>query len=104
MYVRLMYLVTKNPRIQQMILCNWLNYLRLRSSHRTWSVRKGVLKRFARFIGKLLCQRLFFNKVVGAACNFIKKESLAQVFSYEFCEIFKSTFLTEHFWTTTSQD
>ena len=29
------------------------------------------------------------------------KESLAQVFSREFCEIFKSTF-TEHFWVTAS--
>ena len=28
----------------------------------------------------------------GAACNFIKKESLAQVFSCEFSEIFKNTF------------
>ena len=26
------------------------------------------------------------------ACNFIKKESLAQMFSCEFCEISKSTF------------
>ena len=28
----------------------------------------------------------------GAACNFIKKETLAQVFSCEFCEISKNTF------------
>ena len=28
----------------------------------------------------------------GQACNFIKKESLAQVFSCEFCEISKNTF------------
>ena len=27
------------------------------------------------------------------ACNFIKKEALAQVFSCEFCEISKNTFL-----------
>ena len=27
------------------------------------------------------------------ACNFIKKETLAQAFSCEFCEIFKNTFL-----------
>ena len=27
------------------------------------------------------------------ACDFIKKETLAQMFSSEFCEIFKSTFL-----------
>ena len=26
------------------------------------------------------------------ACNFIKKETLAQVFSCDFCEIFKNTF------------
>ena len=29
---------------------------------------------------------------VPKAYNFIKKETLAQVFSYEFCEIFKNTF------------
>ena len=28
------------------------------------------------------------------ACNFIKKEALAQVFSREFCEISENTFLT----------
>ena len=32
----------------------------------------------------------------------IKKETLALVFSYEFCEIFKNTFFTDHLWTTTS--
>ena len=26
------------------------------------------------------------------ACNFIKKETLVQVFSWEFCEIYKNTF------------
>ena len=34
------------------------------------------------------------------ACK--KKETLAQVFSYEFCEISKHTFFTEHLWTTAS--
>ena len=39
-----------------------------------------------------------FNKVAGLrpeACNFFKKESVAQVFSCEFCEISKNTFLTD---------
>ena len=36
------------------------------------------------------------------ACNFIKKEALAQVFSCEFCEISKNTFFTEHLMTTAS--
>ena len=40
---------------------------------------------------KHLCQNLFFNEVAGA-CNFIKKETLAQVSSSEFCEISKNTF------------
>ena len=53
---------------------------------------KGVLRNFAKFTGKHLCQSLFFNKVADAACNFIKKETLAQVFSCEFCEISKNTF------------
>ena len=36
------------------------------------------------------------------AYNFIKKETLAQVFSCEFCRISKNTFFTEHVWTTAS--
>ena len=32
------------------------------------------------------------KKSPGGACNFIKKETLAQVFSGEFCEISKNTF------------
>ena len=36
------------------------------------------------------------------ACNFIKKETLAQVLSCEFCEISKNTFFTEHLWATAS--
>ena len=37
------------------------------------------------------------------ACNFIKKETMAQVFSCEFCEIFESTIFKEHLRATTSQ-
>ena len=35
------------------------------------------------------------------ACNFIKKETLAQLFFCELGEISKNTFFTEHLWTTT---
>ena len=57
--------------------------------------KKGVLRNFAKFIGKHLCQNLVFNNVAGLrpeACNFIKKETLVQVFSCEFCEISRNTF------------
>ena len=66
----------------------------LRSNHRKYSVKKGVLRNFVKFTGKHFYQSLFFNKV--KACNFMKKENLAQVFSCEFCEISKNTFFTEH--------
>ena len=62
--------------------------IKSRSCHQRYYVRKGVVRNFPKFTGKHLCQSLFFNKV---ACNFIKKETLTQVFSCEFCEIFKST-------------
>ena len=40
--------------------------------------------------------------IKALACNFIKKETLTQVFSCEFYEISKSTFFTEHLWATAS--
>ena len=48
--------------------------------------KKGVLENFTKFTGKHLCQSLFFN------CNFIKEETVAQVFSCEFGEFLKNTF------------
>ena len=40
-----------------------INITRSRSSHPRCSVRKSVLRNFAIFTGKQLCQSLFFNKV-----------------------------------------
>ena len=45
----------------------------------------------------------FLIKLLAEACNFIKKETLAQVFFYEFCEICKNTFFKEHLRTTASK-
>ena len=64
-----------------------------RSSHRRCFVKKGVLRNLAKFTGKHLYQRHFLIKL--QACNFIKTESLAKVFSCEFCEISNKTFFTE---------
>ena len=36
-----------------------------RSSHQRCSIKKGVLRNFAKFTRKHLCQSLFFNKVAG---------------------------------------
>ena len=50
-----------------------------RSSHPDVLCKKAALKNSAKFTGKHLC-------------NFIKKETLAQVFSCEFCKNFKNIF------------
>ena len=52
-----------------------------RSSRPEVFCKKGVLRNFAKFTEKHLCQILFFSKV----------ETLAQVFSCEFCEVSKNT-------------
>ena len=54
--------------------------------------KKGVLRNFAKFTGKHLCQSLFLIKSQAWAYNFIKSEALAQVFSFESCKISKNTF------------
>ena len=51
--------------------------------------KKGVLRNFEKFTGKHLRQSLFFRP---EGCNFIKKETLAQVYFCEFCEISMNTF------------
>ena len=66
-----------------------------RSSHRTCSVRKNVFKNFSKFTGKHLCQILI--ELLTLDSNFIEKETLTQMSSCEFCEIFKKTFFIEHF-------
>ena len=50
---------------------------------------------FAKFIGRHLSQGLFLIKLQVSACHFIKRDALAQMFSCEFCEIFKSNVFTE---------
>ena len=40
-----------------------------------------------------------FNKIAGLkASNFIKKEAPTQVFSCEYCEIFRTAFFIAHLW------
>ena len=60
-----------------------------RNSHHRCSVKKVVLKNFAKFTGKHLCLSLLFNKVA----DLIKKEALLQLFSCEFCETLRTPFL-----------
>ena len=58
--------------------------------------KTGVLK-ISQNSKENTCARVsFLIKLQAEGCNFVKKETLIQVFSCEFCEVFKNIFLTEH--------
>ena len=48
----------------------------VRSSHQRCSVTNGVLRNFAKFTGKHLCQSLFFNKDAGLSPATLLKKRL----------------------------
>ena len=74
-----------------------------RSSLQRCSARKGVFRNFAKFKGKYTYARAsFLIKLQTSAFNFIKKETLAKVFSCEFCEISNNTSFTERLRATAS--
>ena len=72
---------TKETKARRLFLHleNFSHKKRFRNSHRKCSVRKGVLRSFPKFILKHLCQSLR-----PSAYNFVKKETLAQVFPVNF--------------------
>ena len=70
-----------------------------RSSHQRCSVRKGVLRNFAKFTGKHLCQVLFYNKVAGPEpATLLKQRLWHRCFPMNFAKFLRTPFLTEHFW------
>ena len=64
----------------------------VRSSRPEELYKKGVLRNFAKFTGKQLCRSFFLNKVADLRPATLLKRTVAQVFSCEFCEIYKNTF------------
>ena len=67
----------------------------LRSSCQEVFYKKGVLRNFAKFTGEH-CARVSFLIKFQAACNFIKNNTQAQVYSCEFGQFLRTPFLTEH--------
>ena len=64
---------TSEALVQICISYGYINIMLNRSSHRRCSLKKGVLKNLAKFTGKTPIPET-------SACNFIKKEILAQIF------------------------
>ena len=74
-----------------------------RSSHRRFSVTKGVLKNFVKLTGKHLCQSLFFNKVGGLRPATLSKKRLwYRCFPVNFAKFLRTfqfkTFSTDEKW------
>ena len=59
---------------------------------------KEVVLKISQNSQESTCARVSFLIKLPKPCNLIKKETLAQVFSCEFCENFKNTFFTEYLW------
>ena len=68
-----------------------------RSSHPQVFCKKGVLRNFAKFTGKHLCQRLFFNKVARLRqATLLKKSLWHRYFPMNFANFLRTPFFTEH--------
>ena len=92
---------------QPICLCSWshegvyflytstyFGRAKYRSSHRRCSVKKGVLRNFAKFTGKHLCQSLFFNKVIDLRLvTLLKKKLWHRCFCMNFSEFLRTPFL-----------
>ena len=63
--------------------------LKGRSSNPEKFCKKGTLRNFAKFTEKH-CARVYFSIKLQTSAT--KAETLAQMFSYEFCEISKNNF------------
>ena len=62
--------------------------------HQRCSMKKGVLRNFAKFLGKHLCPSLFFNKVVGLrSATLLKKRLWHRCFPMNFAKFLRKPFL-----------
>ena len=86
-------------------MCAKLLYLRAlgkyldtlkRSSRLEVFCRKDVLRNFAKFTGKHLCQSLFLNKVAGLTV--LKKRFRHRCFPVNFAKFLRIPLFTEHLW------
>ena len=72
-------------------------FLFFRSSLPKVFCKKGVLRNFAKFTGKHLCQGLFFDKVAGLRPAILLKMRLwHRCFPVNFVKFLRTLFLTHH--------
>ena len=60
---------------------------------------KGVLRNFAKFTGKNLCQSLLFSRVAGLRLvTLLKKRLWHMCFPVNFTKFLRTPFIIEHLW------
>ena len=87
----------KNPYVS-IFNWNWWRFLIHRSIQRRCSITKDVLKNFAKFRGKYLCQSFLLNKVTGMRPATLLKKRLSQrCFPVNFAKLLRTPFLQSNF-------
>ena len=74
-----------------------------KSNHR-WCSIKTVFSNISQNSWENTCTKASLLIKFPEVCNFIKKETLAQIPPCEFCEIFKNISFTEHLWVSASDN
>ena len=72
---------------------DWHSRKSSKSSHRRCFIRKVVLRNFAKYTGKDLCQSLSFNKVTGLRpATLLKKRLWRRCFPVNFAKFLRTSF------------
>ena len=69
----------------------------LRRSHRRCSIKKGVLRNFAKFTGKHLCQSFFLNKLQARPVTLLRKRLWHRCFLVNFAKFLRTPSLRNTF-------
>ena len=88
------YVCSKKSNFKQKISTTVIQKGINRSSHRRCSIKRGILRNFAKFIGKHPCPSLFFNKVGGLRPATLWKKRLGhRRFPVNFAKFLRTAFL-----------
>ena len=79
-----------------------VHFIRVISSHPEVVCKKGVLRNFAKFVGKHLCKSLFFDKVAGLGKATLLKSAFDMGVFLEICCIFSEHLFLKHLWAAAS--
>ena len=90
------YSISKEDLINWLIEAYVCCYSRFRSSRSQMFFKIGGLKNFTTSSGKYLCWSLLLIKLQASAP--LLKKTQTQMFSCEYCQIFKNRFFIKHLW------